>query len=141
MKIETFNKKNLPILRQAIDQALKSVTKDFGLGSLHLGNISFEPSGLSFTGQLKASVSIDDNPEAIKAKNEQNERISLLIGFNKNIVGEKISVNGSTFEIVDLKPDRPKYPIVAKSPNGSQYKLATDNLKFLNKGIEYKYAY
>lgn len=52
MTISTFDRENLPLVRADIDAALKAVTEKHGI-TLRLGNITFDPSGASFTASLQ----------------------------------------------------------------------------------------
>lgn len=106
-------------------------------------NIGYAPDGLSFQTKVVAEVDPTVSPEATKALNVTNERVSKILGFDRNIVGEKFNSNNDEFTVTALKPERPKWPIVAlKTGTTSHFKFqATKHIRWVNKDITYKYDF
>lgn len=134
-QITEFKKQELQLLRIAINEALKPVMQQYGLATLQLGSCGYT----EFTCHWKLQTSIKNEISAV-ADEEQNERYSLMLGFDVNIVGKEIyGVNHDKFTITKIEPNRPKYPIVAKGSNGSLYKF-TNKVRFVDETIKSRYA-
>lgn len=143
MNIDKFDNKALELLRTEINTALDGVREKYGLKKLQLGSMSYYPDRLAFNSKIVAEVDPTTSPEAMETKNATNERQSTLLGFNKNIVGEKFMNGRDEFTVVEIKLDRPKWPIIAnKKGTNSMYKFqATKNIHWINKDIQYKYDF
>jgi hypothetical protein len=135
MSITLLDKDALEVLRSEIEEALKSIATKNGLKELRIGTIRYTPDLLSFNGQVICKIDASGNPEAKKAQDDTNEQYSKMIGFNKNIVGEKFKNRGRDFEITEINPGRSKYPITATDSEGNRYRFPI-GIVFINKEIK-----
>lgn len=69
---------------------------------------------------------------------EKSEKVSNVLegvckkfGFTQNIIGMKFNYNNDVYEIIDIKTRSPKYPIIAKSSDGRQWKFSPSRIKIL----------
>lgn len=131
-QIKAFDKTNLLDLRRAIDQALATVSAEFGLQSLKIKNISFDET--SFRTQMEGKVNISDNPKLVEQKNSTNKELSRLLGYSHNIVGLEFKQDDRTMRVTDIDINRSKYPIkVVDVATQKGYKFtAKVQFKFIN---------
>lgn len=134
-QITKFDKTNLPLVRKAMEEALSKVTEQFGLGSIKLGNVSYDPDGGTFRTPLTATV----KPEFNQTAKRLNEEGSRMLGYDRNIVGEQFTNAGNTFEITGIDMKRPKYPVNAKNTATDQSFKFSAAKKFNFKNAEIKY--
>jgi hypothetical protein len=59
------------------------------------------------------------------------EDICKKFGFTQNIVGMKFYGKNGLYEIVNILPRSRKYPVIAKSPNGKEFKYSVSHIKTL----------
>ena len=97
MKITSFDRQNLKILRQTIDKALSQIATEYGIRELKIHNIRFDSN--RFRTRLEGKLSITP---------------PIFSGQIKNLIGTKITWLGSEYEIIDYKPNRHKYPLIVK---------------------------
>ena len=57
------------------------------------------------------------------AKTASNDAIAKSIGLPRDMVGEQITVNGTTYTVMGYNPNRPKYPLTVKGPQGGMYRM------------------
>lgn len=69
---------------------------------------------------------------------EKSEKVSNVLegvckkfGFTQNIIGMKFNYKNDVYEVIDIKTRSPKYPIIAKSSDGRQWKFSPDRIKIL----------
>jgi hypothetical protein len=129
--ISAFTKQNLPVIREAINAALKGVADQFGLDAFELGTMGFDRQGTNFRVQLSGHVKAEFSP-ALIAKQENDSKV---LGYDRNIVGLTFTVKGEKFKVVGFNFNRPKMPIecVKVSDNrpykfGAKGKLPLDDL-------------
>lgn len=128
--ITKFDKEALKLLRIDIEAALAPIRDKYGLTDLHLGNISYNE--YSFRGKIEGAVKSQKSEEE---NNIHNLHLSQLLGFNKNIVGEKFSNMGRTFTVTRIDLKKRKFPIIALGDDGRSYKFQ-DRVKFDNPDIK-----
>lgn len=68
----------------------------------------------------------------------ENEKVSLVyeglckrLGFTQNIIGMKFYGKNGIYEITNIIPKNRKYPVLAKSPDGKEYKYTVPHIKTL----------
>lgn len=137
MKIENFNPKNdkkaIDAVRTEINKALESVKNAYGFKKLLATNASYTPDGLTVNFKVEVEVDPAVSPEA---------KLSTLLGFNQNIIGEKFMNGPKEFTVSRLEPSRPKWPIIATDATGKAFKFqATKRIRWHKKEIEYKYDF
>lgn len=64
---------------------------------------------------------------------ENNLILSKMLGFEKNIVGEKFIHKASEHKITRIDIKKIKYPIITQNQNGTSYKWDTDTVRRLLK--------
>lgn len=143
MIIESFDNKALELLRKEIDAALEPIKTKYGLKKLKTGALSYYPDRLKFHVKVESEIDASVSPEASEKLRAKNEQTSKILGFTHNIIGESFMNGGNEFTVVELKPERPKWPIIAnKKGTDGMYKFqATKTIKWLNKEISYKYDF
>jgi hypothetical protein len=111
MKITSFDKQNLTLVRAAIDSALKKIADEFDLAEISIGNISFDRQGIYFSTKLEATVKADNNHALV----EQHKKNSEYCGYNENIVGRVATIKGEPYKITGFNMKKRKYPIEAEN--------------------------
>lgn len=119
--MEQFNRQTLPIVQEAIKDALKEVGAEHGL-SFELGKMTFLDT--SFTLKVECVINNgSDNCDNVVAKHTWDEHC-VLFALSPEDFGKTFESNGSTFEICGCKPNNRKYPIITKNlSNGKQFKF------------------
>lgn len=99
MSIKAFDKPNLKMLRNEIDDALKHVAEKHGI-RLSLGNISF--TATTFTGKLEALIS-DGNAEDLDSNIKWQKNFltyAPLYGLSKDDLGRTFTYANKEYKIV-----------------------------------------
>lgn len=127
-QIKKFDKKTAFELLDAINEALKPVAAKYGLSSIKGLN---RLTNAGDTLNIKVEAKLQPNAETVKANETMNETISVALGFKSNIVGKKFTTFDETqYEITELKPSRPSYPIIAKEKRtGKSYKFSANSVQ------------
>ena len=129
--ISTFNKSNLQDLRSKLNEAVSSVSEEFGI-AIDLGRINYSPEEAAIKLTMTAIGSNQrkgETPEDAKLRIEF-EKYATLFGLNASDYGKTVKVGNDKFKIVAIKPRRSKFPIVGESlTNGMSYKLTLDSVK------------
>lgn len=123
MQIQQFNNLNVKSLRVDIEEALKAVAEKYGI-NLELKRIGYLANkfNTSLVGNITTAAALD--------KNKSDEELeSKLLGFDSNIIGKTLILQGRTFTITKLAINRPKFPIVVTDKNGKMFKLTTETVK------------
>lgn len=134
-QIKEINHDSAKELRVAIQTAFDQIKKDFGLQALELATITMSREGDGFKSQVVCKVDASENPK-IKAKNAE---YSTLLGYDQNIVGENFTLQGRRLKVIEIKIERPKYPIVCQEIGDEKLlKVSAGSpLKFDNHLIKY----
>jgi hypothetical protein len=123
--MKLFDKKELGILRNDIQNALNEVAKTHGI-SLNMGSISFTQTQLitKITGRT-SSYGINGSDRVIDTKT----RLDLArLGLPSDLIGKEFTSNGTKFTVTELSSRRPKFPVSAKSENGKDYKFTVASI-------------
>jgi predicted methyltransferase len=122
--MKEFTSAALRSLRVEIDAALAGVCKKNGI-SLHLGNISY--SSDSFHGKLEGVIQTKDASGLTMVQIKQKKALEdygSMYGLKASDYGKRFTFAGSTYKLVGLKPNSPKYPIIGEAvSNGKSYKF------------------
>jgi hypothetical protein len=127
MAVKSFDRSNLKILRDDINEALNVVMKKHGL-THSIGRIGFDD--LKFSTKLVVTVGNDVSGDKDVANRAEFERYCRLFDFKKSDFGRSFVSRGETFTICGLSTRAKKYPILAKNSNGDVYKF-NENIKSL----------
>lgn len=132
-QITAFNKQNLRVLRQEIDQAIAEVGKKHGI-NLRLGNISFNPE--DFKAQLKAVIASNGNGSGMLTKDDEYrnnfQQDAEQWGFDPNDLDRQISIFGRRYTIVGLRRSHVpmKYPVICREErSGKLFQLPIDDVQ------------
>lgn len=137
--ITKFTKDTLTVMRADIQTALNDIAKKHGLEAIQMKNITYSPDGLSFTTRLEARVKVSASPEAQKAADEKNTRLSHLLGYSDNIVGETFSNLGRKFTVTLIDTKKRTKPIIAHcDTDGKTYVFPAVQLPFENAEIKFE---
>lgn len=113
MKIETFNRTNLAVLRSEIDRAMFEIATKYGL-TIQTGTIRFS------AGEAKVGLVA----RATESKTVANQFIDLMKvkGLRANV-----EINGRTLVRYDRK--KIKYPYIYSDKNGKMFKCSYEIAK------------
>lgn len=119
-KISSFNQQNLRELVAAAHEALAPVAKQFGL--------TLEKKSGSFATEEFTFKAIFKTPAAEKIAETKTLRfIGTVAGLPKDIIGKTFTAGKRDYKVLELKPNRPSYPVVAsRVPDGRRFKFPVD---------------
>ena len=132
MTITKFDPASLKTLRADIDAALATVAVRHGI-ALKAGKCSYDPAAGTATFAVQAAVLADGapagtDPADIKAAADW-VRYCALFNLHPDWVGKTFRRNAGLFTILGLMPNRPKYPVRAKGPDGKVLLLTADEVQ------------
>jgi hypothetical protein len=129
MKITTFDKPTLKLLRKEISSALAPIVKQYGI-SLEMGTIRFSSNEFrgKLTGRTNGALAslptinfgTPTSPAGVTSKFGL-ENLMKHIGLDPS--RKHFTLQGTHYTIVDVKPSRPKWPVIAQGPRGGRYKF------------------
>jgi len=100
-------------LRQAIDENLAEYAAETGL-TVHARGASYQDNSVTF----KVEFVLD----GVDLNEEEFKETHFLFNLPADSFGKEFTYGGKKYKLVGLKPNRPKYPILAEH-GGSRYKL------------------
>ena len=103
-------------IKAAIAQIAREENVDISFGSCRYDSAKYNT-----TMTVKTKV-ITDSVVSV------NDRTSKMLGFDSNVIGRVMTVNGKTFTITDIKTRNRTYPIIAEF-EGKSYKLSVAQVK------------
>ena len=117
-KITSFDKTNLKNVRVAINEALASVEKQFGI-KLDIGNISFSDN--QFTTKLtalagqaaSAATNTDGDRQANSKWVSDFMKYARSLGFSQSDLGREVTIAGRKMKLVGARP-RANLPLVVQ---------------------------
>lgn len=119
-KIKQLDKPTVTYIRKRLKTVLKPLTEELGV-VIDLGHCTFQTSNCRF--QLKVAV-LDSNGKAITEEADSFRRSAKLFGFEPADLGKEFIFQGQPYAICGFKPKSRKYPVIARSGNGKDYKFA-----------------
>ena len=122
--IKKLDKPTVTYIRKRLKAALKPLAKELGV-VIDLGNCTFRASNCRF--QLKIAL-LDPKGEAITEESDSFRRNAKLYGFEPADLGKEFIFQGQHYTICGLKTKSRKYPVIARSCNGKDYKFACRNV-------------
>ena len=120
INIKQLDKPTVQYIRKRLEAALEPLAKELGV-AVDLGSCTFQASNCRF--QLKVAV-LDPNGKAMTEKADSFRRSAKLYGFESSDLGREFVCQGQIYTICGLRPKSRKYPVVARSSNGKDYKFA-----------------
>ncbi len=119
-KITNLDKPTVKYIRKRLETAVKPLAKELGV-VIDLGNCTFQTSNCRF--QLKVAV-LDPNGKPITEEIDSFRSNAKLFGFEPADLGKEFTFQGRSYTICGFKPKSRKYPVIAQSDNGKNYKFA-----------------
>jgi hypothetical protein len=116
-------------IQEKIQNAIAQIEKEENV-SIEFGTRTF--SETQYTTKMTVKSTATDT-KTIKAVESENELLSKSYGFNKNIIGEKFTIQGKSLEVKSFKTRNRKYPIIAETIDGRSFKLSPAQIKGLIK--------
>jgi hypothetical protein len=116
-------------IQEKIQNAIAQIEKEEKV-SIEFGTRTF--SETQYTTKMTVKSTATDT-KTIKAVESENELLSKSYGFNKNIIGEKFTIQGKSLEVKSFKTRNRKYPIIAETIDGRSFKLSPAQIKGLIK--------
>jgi hypothetical protein len=117
--IKQLDKPTVTYLRRRLKAALTPLAEELGV-VIDLGHCTFQPSNCRF--QLRIAV-LDSNGTAITEEIESFKHNAKLFGFEPADLGREFVFQGQPYTIFGFKPKSRKYPVIARSGNGKNYKF------------------
>ena len=128
MKVTSFDKPTIKAIRMAMDNALATVEKEYGI-TIKTGNARF--SGNEVTFKVKANTQSSDG--TINTKEADNfELYKNSIGLGWLEVGDRIMLQGKYFTLKGYNTRARKSPIQIEDEQGRGYKCSVEMVKMYN---------
>lgn len=118
--IKQLDKPTVTYIRKRLKATVEPLAKELGV-VIDLGHCTFQASNCRF--QLKVAV-LDSKGTAITEEAESFTSNAKLFGFEPSDLGMKFVFQGKPYTICGFKPKSRKYPVIARSGNGKDYKFA-----------------
>lgn len=119
-KITKLDKPTVKYIRKRLKTAVKPLARELGV-AIDIGNCTFNASNCRF--QLKVAV-LDSNGKPITEEIDSFRSNAKLFGFEPDDLGREFIFQGQSYTICGFKPKSRKYPVIAQSDNGKNYKFA-----------------
>lgn len=111
MKITRFDRQNLRQFNADLEAAVRKVAEQYGVEvSVKSGSFDSETFNKGFK-------FVTVNPGVPKKEYLQGT------AFDRTLIGKSFEYNGNAYEIVDLMPSSPEFPVIGKSIRGARYKF------------------
>jgi hypothetical protein len=130
--IKTIDKNVCRVLRQEIDEALKSISTKHDI-SIHAGSASFTSSSVTF----KVEIAVKgEGGMVINRDAEDFKRYCGMYGFLEEDLGKTFVSNGNEYRICGLSTRSSKFPILAEHTGSKKVFKFPENvvLKRIGKG-------
>ncbi len=119
-KIKQLDKPTVTYIRKRLKTALDPLAKELGV-VVDLGHCTFQASNCRF--QLKVAV-LDSKGKGITEEVNSFRSNAKLFGFEPSDLEREFVFQGQTYTICGFKPKSRKFPVIARSGNGKDYKFA-----------------
>ena len=119
-KIKELDRSTVKYIGKRLETAVTPLAEELGV-AIDVGNCTFQASNCKF--QLKVSV-LGSDGEAMTEESESFRSNARLFGLEPDDLGKEFVFRGQSYTICGLKPKSRKYPVIARSGNGKDYKFA-----------------
>lgn len=119
-KITKLDKPTVKYIGKRLKAAVKPLAKELGV-MIDLGNCTFQIRNCRF--QLKVAV-LDSHGKPITEEIDAFRNNAKLFGFEPADLGKEFIFQGQSYTICGFKPKSRKYPVIAQTDNGKNYKFA-----------------
>jgi len=128
MNISNFDKPSIKAIRQAMDEALAKVSKEYGI-KISTGNARFSSDEVTF----KVKANVIGTGGVVKTKEAQAwDLYAKHEGLGHLHVGDTINLQGKSFTIAGYNTRARKSPINITDSNGRGYKCSVAMVKMYN---------
>ena len=128
MKVTNFDKPTVKAIRMAMDKALATVEKEYGI-TIKTGNARF--SGDEVTFKVKANTMGNDGTVNTREANMWNLYADMN-GLGHLSVGDTVNLQGKSFTIAGWNTRARKSPVNITDAQGRGYKCSVDMVKMYN---------
>lgn len=118
-----INENKINSIQAKIKAAISQIEKEENV-KINFGSIRYNSA--YYTSQIKV-LTLDKN-EKVKGVYES---ICRSLGFTQDVVGMIFTQGSTQYEIIDIKTRNRKYPVIAKTKSGKQYKFSVSTVKSL----------
>ena len=118
-----INETKINTVQAKIKAAIAQIEKEENV-KISFGNIRYNSA--YYTSQLKVTT-LEKN-EKVKGVYES---ICRSLGFTQDVVGMTFTQGSTQYEIIEIKTRNRKYPVIAKTKSGKQYKFSVPMVKRL----------
>ena len=128
MKVTNFDKPTIKAIRQAMDQALATVSDEYGI-TINTGNARF--SGNEVTFKVKANT-MGEGGQVNTKEAQMFELVKGQEGLGHLSVGDTVTLQGKSFILKGFNTRARKSPIQIEDMQGRGYKCSVSMLKMYN---------
>ena len=128
MKVTNFDKPTVKAIRMAMDKALATVEKEYGI-TIKTGNARF--SGDEVTFKVKANTMGENGTVNTREANMWNLYADMN-GLGHLSVGDTVNLQGKSFTIAGWNTRARKSPVNITDQNGRGYKCSVAMVKMYN---------
>lgn len=125
--MQSLDKKNLNLLRGKMSAALQAVATEFGL-KIEVGSCRFNLNSAEFKVEV-STISSDGTVNSREAVAFQ--RNASFFGLEPTDLGRTFRSGGETYTITGLRPNAPRFPVLAERADGRSFKFPSENVKAL----------
>ena len=118
--IKQLDKATVTYIRKRLKAAVKPLAEELGV-VIDLGHCTFQSSNCRL--QLKVAV-LDSKGKGITEKVDSFRSNAKLFGFESSDLGREFIFQGKPYTICGFRAKSRKYPVIARSGNGKDYKFA-----------------
>ena len=118
-KITELDRPIVKHIRSRLEAVFKPLAEELGL-AIEVGSCTFNASNCRL--QLKVSV-LDGDGKAMTEESESFRSNAKLFGLEPDDLGKEFTFRGQLYAICGLKPKSRKYPVIARTDNGKNYKF------------------
>ena len=129
MKVTNFDKPTIKAIRMAMDNALATVEKEYGI-TISTGNARF--SGNEVTFKVKANTVDSATGNAITKEAQTFELVKNQEGIGHLSVGDTVTLQGKQFILKGFNTRARKSPIQIEDMQGRGYKCSVQMLLMYN---------
>lgn len=119
-KIKELDRPTVKYVKKRLETAVTPLAEELGV-AIDFGSCTFNTSNCKL--QLKVSV-LDPDGKAMTEESESFRTNAKLFGLEPDDLGREFTFRGQSYTICGLKPKSRKYPVIARSDNGKDYKFA-----------------
>ncbi len=121
-KITKLDRDKIKYIRKRIESVLKPLADELGV-VIDVCNCTFQSSNCRF--QLKVAV-LDSGGKPVTEEIELFNCSAKLFGLEPDDMGREFIYRGQSYIVCGINPKSRKYPVIARSVNGKNYKFTCE---------------